>query len=364
MTDHRTVAWLAATCLLLSIGTAHGELRRVAGDQPGGAVLGLGNAGAFDVAWATCPTVLREDVLHENGIYRMWYSALCDAKDGPGGIGLATSRDGIHWRRANGGKPVLTVSPPNTVGTPAALDAANIMGPQVLRVGDRYLMWYTGMPTARHSSGLGFYRIFLASSPDGITWKRENDGQPVLDLGPADAPDAVQAATPAVLLDPVLRDADGKTFRMWYAAWSPTHNHTICTATSDDGLHWTRDHNGAPITGLNPPTAYGQAIARVGDQYLLLYMSLAKVKGLYAATSTDGQNWRMLNNAQPVLTPNPAGNFDDHLVGHPEILIDGETLRIWYTGYQRTTDKKLPLCLTIGLAEAPVNEFAEATLTP
>jgi beta-xylosidase len=361
MTLRLAIVWLFATCLALPPTSARAEhgpvaLRRVPGSERGGAVHSLGDIDNFDAEWVTCPTILRED-----GVYRMWYSSLCDAKDGPGGIGLATSRDGIHWQRANGGKPVLTVGPPAALAdTPAALNSANIMGPCVLHVGDRYLMWYTGMSTARHSSGFGFYRIFLASSPDGIQWQRENNGQPVLDLGPPSAPDAVQAATPVVLLDPALSDTDGKTFRMWYAAWSPTHNHTICTATSSDGLHWTRDATGRPITGLNPPTAYGHALSRIGDDYLLLYMSLAQTKGLYAATSTDGQNWSMLNHGKPILNPGPTASFDSLQPGHPTLLREGNTLKVWYTGYERTTNERLPLRLTIGLAEIRIEDFLNA----
>ncbi|MFI1156967.1 hypothetical protein [Streptomyces sioyaensis] len=48
-------------------------------------------------------------VIRVNGVYYMYYGGL---RDDPSKamttIGLATSRDGIHWRRANGGRPIIT----------------------------------------------------------------------------------------------------------------------------------------------------------------------------------------------------------------------------------------------------------------
>ena len=115
-----------------------------------------------------------------------------------------------------------------------------------------------------------------------------NDGKPVLDVGPAGSPDEVQAATPIV-----LRDGDG--YRMWYAAWSPKHGHTVCVARSGDGVRWMRENEGRPVSGLSPVGAYGPAVCRVGQRYLLLYTATGAPPGLYAATSEDGLHWTMLN---------------------------------------------------------------------
>src|SRR5687767_7051268 len=74
---------------------------KVRGKAKGGAVFEP-TAGWDD--WVTCPTVV-----FDGQVYRMWYSSQYESKDGPRGIGLATSVDGVNWRRLNGGKPVLTV---------------------------------------------------------------------------------------------------------------------------------------------------------------------------------------------------------------------------------------------------------------
>jgi hypothetical protein len=307
------------------------HLQRVKGEEDGGAVLDLGSVGAFDARWTSCPSVVR----HE-GEYRMWYSSLYDTKSGPGGIGLATSRDGIHWARINDGHPVLSISAGH-------FDAGQVMGPNVLHDDQRWLMWYTGMSLDRHESGFGYYRIGAATSPDGIVWTRSDDS-PILDVGSTGSSDSVQVATPSV-----IRETDG--YRMWYAAWSPEFNHTISSARSGDGIHWTKDDDGRPVSGLSPSIAFGPAVCRIGDEYLMLYMALRATPGIYAAIGADGRSWRMLNSGQPVLSPGSPDDFDAYLVGHPTILVDGDQLRVWYTGYRRNAMAPEGLELRIGLAE-------------
>jgi hypothetical protein len=286
------------------------------GAGPGGCVLDLGPEKAFDAAWVGCPSVLADG----DGL-RMWYSSHFDAKHGPGGIGLAAGRDGLAWERANGGKPVLGVGPDG------AFDDGQVMGPCVLRGRDgTYRMWYTAMPAgARHASGIGFYRVGLATSRDGLAWERANGGKPVLDLGGAGAPDEVQAATPCVL-------ADGDGYRMWYAAWSPRHGHTVCTARSRDGVAWEKDAGG-PVEGLEAD-AFGPEVVRAGDGYLMVYMAMRAGRGLYAATSRDGRRWAPVGRG-PLLEPGGRDAFDADRLGHAALLLDGGRVRVWYTGYRR-----------------------------
>src|SRR5690606_10483307 len=114
---HVRLAITIALCggLLPRFGQASEEptvlrLQRVAGEMNGGSVLDLGAQGAFDAAWATCPTVL-----HDGAQYRMWYSSYYDRRLGRGGIGMAVSPDGIHWQRANEGQAVLTPGEPGSL---------------------------------------------------------------------------------------------------------------------------------------------------------------------------------------------------------------------------------------------------------
>ena len=105
----------------------------------------------------------------------MWYSSLYDSKMGRGGIGLATSPDGVRWRRENGGRPVLSPGPAG------AFDEGQGGFPEVLYDGSVYRMWYAGMAADWHGSGFGHYRVGLATSSDGVVWQRANGGRPVLE---------------------------------------------------------------------------------------------------------------------------------------------------------------------------------------
>ena len=312
------------------------EFTKRRGGEAGGSVLDVGGSGAFDDKWATCPSVLRTP----DG-YRMYYSSYFNAAGGRGGIGLASSVDGVSWKREAGGQPVLPL------GVDGAFDDAQVFGPDVHHDGDQYLMWYTGDAGIKHASGIFHYQIGLATSRDGLTWARANGGRPVLGNGGEGSPDEVQAATPSV-----LREGDG--YRMWYAAWAPQPNHTICAARSADGIRWERENNGNPVQGLDPPIAYGHAVARVGENYVMLYMALDAARSLYGATSTDGTHWRMLNGGRSLLNPGAGDDFDANIVGHPYLLADGGTLRAWYTGYQTKPGGIANWELRIGLAEAPL----------
>lgn len=313
--------------------TSRLTIRKLSGPEPAGAVLGLGAPDSFDARWVSCPSAL-----YDGKAYQMWYSSVFDSRMGRGGIGLATSADGLKWQRQNQGAPVLSPGPEGS------LDDGQVLGCEVLHDGRQYRMWYTGSSRNWHESGICYYRIFLASSSDGIQWQRENSGRPVLDVGPAGSHDEVQAATPSI-----LRTDNG--YRMWYAAWSPQHNHTICAATSVDGLRWTRDSEGKPVTGLNPSIAYGPAICRWNNRYLMLYMALAATRGLYGAESRDGVRWSMLNDGEPLLAPGSPGDFDSDIVGHPFLLPQDGKLRLWYTGYQRDKQGVRGLLLRVGMAE-------------
>lgn len=328
----------AALLSLSASALAGSELRftRIQGSGAGGSVLDLGEPGSFDAAWVACPTVLRV-----GAVFRMWYSSLYDSKMGSGGIGVAESLDGIRWKRLNGGRAVLE---PASEG---AFDDGQVMGPEVHFDGTLYRMWYAGMNRVWHRSGFGHYRIGLAVSDDGIHWRRENGGRPVLDIGPPGSPDEVQAGSPSIVKGPA-------GYRMWYAAWAPKPGHTVCTARSRDGISWTRERNGTPVSGLDPSGAYGPAVRAVNGSYVLLYMPLAaKQKGLYGAVSTNGTEWRMVS-PTPLIAPGACDAFDEFLTGHAFLLAEQDRLLAWYTGYRREPGGVRGWKLRIGLAEAQI----------
>jgi hypothetical protein len=309
---------------------------KVKGKGTGGAVFDVGAPGAFD-NWVTCPSVYFDG----GNLYRMWYSSMYHSKDGPRGIGFATSVDGLSWKRENGGAPVFTVGPKG------AFDSAQILSPVVRFNGRVYLMWYTGIDGSQNSTGLELERIGLATSKDGIHWKRANGGKPVLELGPPGSHDDVQVAYPSVI-------RDGDYYRMWYSAYAVKSNHTIVVACSRNGIHWKRENRGKPVTGLSPSIAYGPTVIRWGRKFLMLYtggFSTPRPWGIFAAISDDGINWRMINDGETFVPFGTGSDFDKDNMSHPFMLTARDRLLVWYTGFNRGPSGKDPLVFRIGLAE-------------
>jgi len=100
-------------------------------------------------------------------------------------------------------------------GAAGRFDAAWTTCPSVVRVGPRYLMWYSSVFDSKQGVG----GIGVAESPDGIAWRRLNDGRPVLQTADPGSFDDGQILSPEVHFD-------GRQFRMWYTGmagiWHPS----------------------------------------------------------------------------------------------------------------------------------------------
>lgn len=322
---------------------------RVPGGAANGAVLDTGAPGSWFSGTVGMPTI------HFDGkLYRMWFVGDEPTTDRgvPYGvyqrIGLALSEDGLHWKVANGGQPVLGLGPKGSV------DAKGLAHPYVLRVKDKFWMWY-GAIDGTQAQDLGLApghvrveRICLATSADGVHWQRQNGGRAVLDIGPKGAIDSIQATGMHVL------EVRGQ-FVMWYGAYDGRH--TLAVASSSDGVHWTRLNDGKSLTGLvgGRQGQCGVSVYFDGHRYLMLY---GADKGnewkTYAAVSDDGIRFQRLRDDQPVLSPPPARNFDSAGRGrnqcvHPTQFVGtGKNVRVWYMG----EDGFPPHRQRIGLMEA------------
>jgi len=160
----------------------------------------VGGRGKFDSCQAKYPCV--QKVGDE---WWMWYNGRTDDCF-TGSIGLAKSKDGLHWTKFNRGKPIFVH------GQPGSADSTKIDKPAVLHFGGKFHMWYTaGDDTSQ-------YKIGYATSPDGISWKRENNGQPVL------GPGAKGKFDDAVLLHPAVVRDDKGLLHIWYNGVGPQKN--------------------------------------------------------------------------------------------------------------------------------------------
>ena len=319
--------------------------KRVPGPGMGGSVMDIGPKGSWYSATAYAPTVL-----FDGKIFRMWFVGSSKTEDTTypyqqiDMLGLATSPDGLNWTVANDGKPVMT---PGPEGSP---DDRGISHPYVLKVGDKYWLWYAAID-GKAAGDLGLKpehvrveRICLATSPDGINWTRENGGKPVLDIGRPGSIDSIQVDGPSVLK---IKDK----FVMWYGAYNGKHSLGI--AESKDGIHWTKGNGGKSLPGLTGNEQLGPIVYFDGKRYLLLYEdnrgenNAGPSLNIYAATSNDGIKWKSEYGGRPVLSPPPPGSFDTAGVGgnyavHPsQVVIIGNRALVWYCGeelnvHQRT----------------------------
>ena len=184
----------------------------------------------------------------------------------PWEIGLATAPgpDG-PWS--------ITQEPVLTAGEEGSADAAGLAWPSVVATDDGYAMYYTAQTPTIPGGGT----IAMATSPDGLTWTKQEE--PVL---------VAEAEWEGISLDRprVARTADG--YVMVYAGGRLTDRGV---AWSEDGVTWTRDGDAPAITADDFPIT-GQAwdaalIHRDGQltYYLEIGMATASGTEVYRATA-------------------------------------------------------------------------------
>ena len=223
-------------------------------------------------------TIMPGSVLVIDSVFHTWYTG----HTGPifnenFRIGHATSQDGITWIK-DPNNPVMSMGPNGT------WDDTWVAGAIVIHDGSEYHMWYTGW------DGVGYTRIGHATSPDAMTWTKD-ENNPVLtsELGSWEYPSVNGGA--AVY--------DGLTYHMWYSGGFAAEM-KIGHAVSEDGRTWIRDAN------------------------------------------------------NPVLEPGPNNwDWDNKSVDFPAVLFDctngKEKLKMWYLGYQDNSGKTC-----IGYADMPM----------
>lgn len=338
--------------------------KRVKGPADKGSVLGPGEPGGWRSAYVGFPTVE-----FDGETYRMWFVGAQKTDDtrAPYGyyerIGLATSPDGLNWTVANNDQPVLDL------GQRGSVDAKGVSHPFVMHDGGVYRMWYSAID-GNNAGNLGLRprhvrieRVCLATSRDGIDWKRENNGRPVLNIA------AGSRVIDSIQVDSVSIVKLGRVYKMWYGGYSGSHlHHKVGLAESPDGVNWTRTNDGKHSTGLAGDTdqQLGLSVYSDGHKYYMIYSrSHVPSRGvnlwaMSAATSENGFRWKSVKNDQPLLSfPAPKGSFDaadgrksnNHSCHPTKIIIKDGRARVWYMGESNTNDTP-PTVQHIGLMEA------------
>lgn len=200
----------------------------------------------------------------ENGKLRMWFSSAAFRGDRVHTVHEVLSSDGIQWE---------TPSPPMLT---------NAYCPSVLKIGDRYRMWFvdvTSFPwVVRH-----------ARSVDGRAWSV--DQQPVLDF--------TQAWEHRVLVYPTVLFVDG-VYLMWYGSYATEDMHTTALgfAVSSDGIQWHK-HPQNPVLTSDPTRPWeshyvtSESVVRLPDGSFRMWYASRKSPpfiNLYFALNTA--RWR------------------------------------------------------------------------
>ena len=161
-------------------------------------------------------------VLHENGIYKMWFDGSnSTSASAVNSIGYATSPDGIHWTEYSQ-DPILS---------PSQTKWAILIRPIVFSNGSQYVMYYTGFGAQASQEGVG-----IATSVDGIHWNPQPyNGRPIPFSG---WDEDVQPGN-------VIKVAN--TYVMAYRGKGPSPS-KIGLVSSTDGFHWTPYPNNPVIT--------------------------------------------------------------------------------------------------------------------
>ncbi len=285
-------------------------------------MLNVGTKGKFDSTQAKYPCILK--VGNE---WWMWYNGRTDDRF-TGSIGLATSKDGLHWRKQNNGDPVFEHGPPGT------FDATKVDHPAILRFDGLFHMWYTAGDKSSN------YKIGYATSHDGIRWTRKNNARPVLEPGlPGQFDDRV------VLHPAVVRDDSG-LLHLWYNGVGPQKSFRVGHATSRDGIHWTRQNNGKPVLEPNvvgnfdEDYVYNVFVMHKNGQFHMWYSAWA-LSGPYNscithATSSNGDEWK--KDTTPTLTNGDTGSMDHYACFACYIIHRENQLWMYYSAGGRKTD--------------------------
>jgi hypothetical protein len=244
------------------------------------------------------------EVIERGDAWDMFYAMGNGA--GGGRVGHAVSRDrGRTWERALPSLEARGIYTNGLLDTPAALYE-----------GDGFGVYYFANTPANMAKNPDFPvpgGVIVKSALRGADWTAPAE-EPALGVGAADAWDGLWVESPVV-------KRVGDRYFMWYTANDASYTVRHGTATSEDGVRWTRSpHNPAvsPSTDITRFDSFfpgGPAVAQAPDgTFLMLYACGARasallppiVANLCLATSPPGDGERF--------TPYPSADAPEPII--------------------------------------------------
>ncbi len=281
-------------------------------------------------------------VVKDDGVYKMWYTS-----SGPTtalavnhcNISYAESTDGVSWTKYEG-NPVLDANPSSW--DEFAVETVAVLLDDDAPASERFKMWYAGRTS--ETPGDPAYDIGYAWSTDGKAWTKHS--APVLVKGAADDWDNHFLEGPSVI-------KDGATFKMWYAAMDAIANDQasdgkVCIgyAESTDGIVWVKHEGPVLVTGGSGTwdfvTVQDPCVLKVGASYCLWYGGKTSDVKNYGqrmgfASSSDGITWNK-SASNPFFGRGAPGSWDAVTASYAGIILDGDVLKMWYTGMDKDYD--------------------------
>ena len=310
------------------------------------------NTGKYLSRYQVVPDVT---VIREGSGFRLYFTA--NDSEERVGFAEAYSSDGLNWatyKKAVSPDPIadLVLAPAPNWGVAALETAHAVIAPN----GQRRL-YYTEdlLPNGQT------YAIGLATSSDGVTWKRCGAGPIFKALRPWEQP---VNGIGGVLEPSVIYDPEARLYKMWYVGCGKrngVHSYCVGYATSPNGVNsWTRYDN--PVFERGRAGAWDELWAShvnvvadpAGGYHMFYHGTKASeyVEGVPIqrgcighAHSLDGIHWYR-NPKNPILRPR-AGMFDAWAVTGPTAIFVNGKLRVYYSGFATRN-----LASNIGVVEA------------
>jgi hypothetical protein len=286
----------------------------------------------------------RGPLLESNGTYLLFFQGY-GLSATTSYFSLARSNDLINWTRMTNS---YVFGPGDADAWDELLQTINVHKDE-----SGYHLWYLARDLAGGTAQIGY-----AWSTDGMIWTRSGLN-PVLPTGSAGAFDDNSLISFYVLPRPWAGD-----YLLVYSAVGSSGHYGIGTATSPDGVTWTK--NPANPIFLNDQAgtwySYSVNILRLGfdgSTYKIQIYGIDTPSGDYASGelwSDDATVW-WTNAANPLLTASADPAWDDILVAHDMPFLEGDTARVFYVGAGTTSNAFL------GTATCSPRYHPEGTLT-
>lgn len=280
-------------------------------------------------------------VLKEGNLYRMWLSGgdPSDLSRIVVQVHHATSTDGLNWKI----DPQPIVRP----GPPKSWDDMRIETPSVVKAGNTYHLYYSGMSVAGAKEAIG--SIGHATSPDGIHWTKDPANPVIVAQADRFKWGFRGAGEPGVVYDPRTG-----TFYLYYTSMrfsndGKENGHIgVMLATSKDGSKFTHhtDERGErkPALYRNLDTFKGAWYGFMTPSALItrdgLFHIFAATFGpkvprydtLVHAVSRNGTDFQVVE--APVFEYEK-GDWKDSQVQSPTVVESEGRLEMWFAGETR-----------------------------